>query len=200
MYHVNKKIKVSPPSGYKWLVVDCPIVGIENYIENVEAFIESENYYLTLVRQSDNQYDSNAIAVFFNESIIGYIPKEIATIITNLPEDVPLGCEVRKIYTNEENNYISINIAIFANTKISLGEIVQECKIAVEERFYHEDEDNDDEEDEIVTCEDVKDFRLSTNPNPVGIKMFLMLLFLGVVLVLGFFIFAVEIFKKIFGH
>ena len=50
------------------------IKGISNYKENCEGIVKDST--ITMKIDSDNIYDSSAIAIYFNDNIIGYVPND----------------------------------------------------------------------------------------------------------------------------
>ncbi|MCL1790912.1 MAG: HIRAN domain-containing protein [Peptococcaceae bacterium] len=65
-------------------LLDCHISGF-NYYDGLDV-VESLKHgtYVTLVSESDNPYDPEAIAVYFKEIKLGYIPHTKNSLISNL--------------------------------------------------------------------------------------------------------------------
>jgi hypothetical protein len=153
---IDNKFQVSPPAGFKWLVVSSPVVGLNHHRKEVLNYIsDGSSTELAIFREPDNKYDKNAIALYNGIEKIGHLPKEIAAIIAKLPEDTPLECAVRKIY-GSGNDYIDIQIAVFAQTNIHLSPFVDECKDVITElvydKFESDGKDNEEDEEEEEAC------------------------------------------------
>jgi len=50
------------------------ISGISNYKEKCRNI--GYDSIITMKEDSDNQFDSSAVAIYFNDNIIGYVPKK----------------------------------------------------------------------------------------------------------------------------
>lgn len=138
MSRIDNKFQVSPPSGYKWLLVSSPIVGLEYHWEEAYSYVCDLNKELSVLREPYNEYDKNAIAFYHGAKAIGHLPKEVAIIISELPQKTPLKCAVRKIYLADDD-CIDIDVAVFAQTDLPLSKIVYECKNILSEGFEKDD-------------------------------------------------------------
>lgn len=56
----------------------CPIVGIEAMHVDLDALWLSEGVILELERERDNAVDRNALKVMSGDTLVGYLPAEIA--------------------------------------------------------------------------------------------------------------------------
>ena len=61
---------------------DCYIVGLQYY--EGKDFDASTIDYLTLKREPENEFDENAIEVYYNQLKLGYIPKKENKIIAKI--------------------------------------------------------------------------------------------------------------------
>ncbi|MFW6026674.1 MAG: HIRAN domain-containing protein, partial [Candidatus Woesearchaeota archaeon] len=99
------------------------VVGVT--YENRQEYINllSKNQILNLVRQPDNKYDKNAIAVFDNDTQIGFIKKELAKKLAPLiDKEEKFQCKVACV-TGQNKSNLGVNILIEkitfeTNTKI----------------------------------------------------------------------------------
>jgi len=90
------------------LLLRTRVVGTE-FEHNAEKLIRSmkEGDHPILIRESDNPYDENAIAVTRRGRKIGYVPRQHNTILANLmDQEVILVCKVEKI--SGSDLYVSI--------------------------------------------------------------------------------------------
>lgn len=82
------------PSGYQIFAKNLPVAGIQHRKDEALKFAKSSNPVLSLERELDNQFDSNAIKLIglsgATQYFIGYLPKEISAQIigTGMYENV----------------------------------------------------------------------------------------------------------------
>ncbi len=197
---MNEKFKVNPPKDFKWLVVSAPIFGLKYYHKDVLKYVSGGIKPLEIKREPNNQYDENAISFYFGSKIIGHLQKEIAAIIAELPDDIPLECSVRRVYVSDDSS-VNIDVAVFVQTKLPISELVDRCKEINDERFEENtDPENEDDGEEAVTCEQVLSRVRVVQKEGMDIKNLIMLGFLGIVGCVGLILIAIDILKKIFGH
>lgn len=72
----------------------CDCVGLHFRPSDVKMFVNEEigpGYPITLEREPDNAYDSNAIMVLADDMHIGYVPKHCNTVLAMLmdQDEVP---------------------------------------------------------------------------------------------------------------
>jgi hypothetical protein len=66
------------------VVLECLVAGTSfRKLENIEQEL-TQKVKLTTKREGDNQFDKFAIALMFNETKVGYIPKEKNEVIARL--------------------------------------------------------------------------------------------------------------------
>ena len=70
-----------------------------SFIEDGELKLRAltKEQKLKLVREKDNKFDNNAIAVYNNEIKLGYIPKETAVKLVKDVEDDRVSCYVSEV-------------------------------------------------------------------------------------------------------
>lgn len=71
-----------------------------------------EGHEVTLQREPENQYDENAIKVFFEDTHIGYVNREDAIWVAPVLDDEPesIQCVVVKFVEENRNRYPFIDI------------------------------------------------------------------------------------------
>ncbi len=72
---------------------------------------EFENYTLELTVQSepDNEHDTNAVGIFYNDVKIGYVPKTLSELVTNiLLQDVKVCCLVTSVMVKDMKVFVTL--------------------------------------------------------------------------------------------
>lgn len=83
----------------------CPIVQ-----ELVPTLLP--NTVLRMVRQSHNEYDENAIAIYYEELRIGYVPQELNLVISRLM-DAGKEFYTRVVQVKKINEWVRISAKLF---------------------------------------------------------------------------------------
>lgn len=98
--------------NYSIKSINTKIVGVT--VDNRQKYIKSchKNQKLDLVREPQNEYDKNAIAVYCNENKVGYLKKELAFEIANkIDNGANLECRVVGVSGGGDYNY-GLNVRI----------------------------------------------------------------------------------------
>ena len=127
MKEISRDFKVEKPDGYKWLAPHCDIAGISHQKKDALIFANNPSKIL-LFKQPENKYDSNAIMVCDSQGRkLGYIPKEIATVIAELPKDSDVIGILRGIWVSDDE-YIKITIALLVKTNNSVSKFAEKIQ------------------------------------------------------------------------
>lgn len=96
------------------LALSCLVAGTSflNLKEIEPQMIVSTIFELK--REQDNKFDKKAVAIHFNNSKIGYIPKEKNDVIANLM-DAGKQFSAKLISKDWEGNWLKINVEIYLN-------------------------------------------------------------------------------------
>lgn len=155
MKEILEKFKPVKPDGTKWLIVDCPVVGTSFYPDAIKYIKEPRE--LLLIREPENEYDCNAIAVYDSKNRkLGHVPRDIAEAMAKLPDDASLFASVRSVWCSAEGN-TSIGMAVFVKTDYSVQNIVDEIK-----DIQENDEDGNAKEPETETVVNAKPSTITT--------------------------------------
>ncbi len=105
-------IKMPIPKGYKIYQRDLKVAGITSYMENFMSFLNDGKGELSLIKEDDNPYDKNAIAITFNGRKLGYIPKEIAKQLKSNSKSLSIRIFKIGILEDESAGFISFDLLI----------------------------------------------------------------------------------------
>ena len=96
-------------------IYDNYLAGVQFYdFDKVEKVIK-EGDELALVREQGNKYDSFAVAVFFNQYKLGYLPAYENIVIANiLDKEISLKVYVSQLDKGTYNKFRSIAVQVFA--------------------------------------------------------------------------------------
>ena len=83
------------------VILQCPVVGFHYYQPLDKAGEMQAGETLTLVREPQNTHDKNAIAIYWQEQKIGYVPRTNNTALAALMDDQqPLQACIEKVTQN----------------------------------------------------------------------------------------------------
>ncbi len=96
------------------LALSCLVAGTSfRNLQELEPKM-TENCVFDLKREATNKFDKKAVAIFFQEQNIGYIPKEKNEVIANLM-DAGKKFSAKLISKNWEGTWLKLDIEIYLN-------------------------------------------------------------------------------------
>lgn len=128
---ITKRFLPAIPDGWKIYAADNEVAGIRFKIHDAYKFAKGSNQDLRFEREPKNQHDPDAIKVmgiyrgwFFTREVhIGYIPAEVVSMITQLPEYPPLLPRLKCIWIGGHHELV-----IIVNFDILVPKVAKERK------------------------------------------------------------------------
>lgn len=81
----------------------------EEIINAIAEEGENDTLSFDLVSEPDNEHDNNAVGVYFNEIKIGYIPKTLSELVTNVMlQNIKVCCTVTSVNVRESKVFATL--------------------------------------------------------------------------------------------
>lgn len=155
MKEISEKFKPVKPDGTKWLIQNCKVSGTSFYLD-AKKYIQNP-VELLLIREPENEYDCNAIAVYdCKNRKLGHIPRAIAEVMARLPDDASLYASVRSVWCSPDG-HTTIRMAVFIKTECSVQDIFDEIR-----EIQENEEDENTKEDAAVAMANAKPSTITT--------------------------------------
>lgn len=81
----------------------------EEIINSLFEESENETLELTVKPEPDNEHDDNAVGIFYNDVKLGYVPKTLSELITNIIlQDVKVCCSVTAVMVKDMKVFVTL--------------------------------------------------------------------------------------------